>query len=382
MPRHPGLSPSISAMKGAVYSSVASRAAAQDGESYPFHVGDTWLDPPAGCRMADLRVADHPRLYRYAPVRGVPELVEALARRVSTRTGLPTEPEEVLVTAGATGALAALVGALAAPGDEVLILAPYWPLIEGTTCSFHAVPVAVPFFGEVHDARSATEWVAAYRTERTVALYVNTPNNPTGQAIPREWAEALVAWARDEDLWLISDEVYEDYLYEGEHTWLRTLAPERTVSSYSFSKAYGMAGNRCGYAVGPAEAIAGARKVSTFAWYNAPTASQYAALRALDGRGDEWVDRARRLYADVGREAAARLGQPAPQGSTFLFLDVGDQLDGRGLLPFLERCADRGLLLAPGPSFGPYPKHVRLCFTAVPPEATLRGVDLLVRLLG
>jgi N-succinyldiaminopimelate aminotransferase len=384
MPRHPQVAPGVAAMGSSVYSMLAERMAAYPGEVYPFHVGDTWLEPAEGCRMEDLRVAEHPGMHRYAPVQGLGTLIDAICERTRARTGQATAPAEVLMTAGATGGLGAVVGALVAPGDEVLLLAPYWPLIAGIVRSFHGTPVPVPFFAgaEVHDPASAVAAVEAKLTDRTVALYLNTPNNPSGRVIPAAWLEALVAWARRRDLWILADEVYEDYVYAGEHTWTRPLAPERTFSSHSFSKAYGMAGNRCGYVIGPAEAIGQVRKVSTHTFYSTPTAAQIAALRVLGGPGDAWIDSTRRLYAQIGRDAAAALGLPAPQGSTFLFADVAPHLDDRGLLGFLERCADHGLLLAPGPSFGPYPTHVRLCYTAAPPDVTRRGVAALAEILG
>jgi aspartate/methionine/tyrosine aminotransferase len=385
MPRFPSVSPSVAAMPGSVYTALAHRLASHPGEVYPLHVGDTWMEPAESCRMEDLRVADHPGMHRYAPPQGSAELIGALVERTRDRTGLAVGPENILVAAGATGGLGAVAGAIVAPGDEVLILAPYWPLIAGIVRSFHGTPVPVPFL-EVDSAEAAVEAVAARRTERTVALYFNTPNNPSGRVLPRAWIEALVEWARREDLWILSDEVYEDYVYEGEHVYGLPLAPERTFATHSFSKAYGMAGNRCGHVVGPAAVMGELRKVSTHTFYSTPTASQIAAVLALGPAGDAWIARARELYREAGRRAAERLGVPPPQGSTFLFLDVADRLDltpgGRGLDGLLEDCVDRGLFVAPGPSFGPYPTHVRLCFTAAPPEAVARGVDVLAGLLG
>lgn len=287
----------------------------------------------------------------------------------------------MLVAAGATGGLGAVMGAMLEDGDEVLILAPYWPLIPGIVRSFHGVPVPVPVPGPGAPAGDVVAEVARRATGRTVALYLGTPNNPTGRVLPRAWIEALSAWAAGRDLWIVSDEVYEDYAWDGAHTYARPLAPERTFSAHSFSKAFGMAGNRCGWIVGPPRTMSELTKVSTHAFYSTPTASQLAALRILDGRGDAWIEEVRPRYRDVGRRAAERLGLEPPGGSTFLFFDVAERLDGSGLLGFLERCADRGLLLAPGPSFGPYPTHVRLCFTAVEPERTLRGVEVLAELL-
>ncbi len=378
----PKISRSVQAIRGSVYSAQAHRLDRFAGETYPLHVGDTWMEPAEGCRMEDLRVADHPGMHRYTSPHGLPALLDAIVERTRARTGVPTEREDVLVAAGGTGALGAAVGATVEPGDEVLILAPHWPLIEGIVRSFHGVPIAVPFIGTVDSPESAVEAVRTKKTARTVALYLSTPNNPTGRTLPGPWIEALVAWAAAENLWIYADEVYEDYLYEGTHTYTRPLAPERTFSIHSFSKAYGMAGNRCGYVVGPAPVMGELRKVATHTFYSTPTAAQIAACKALGGAGDAWIERARGLYRDLGRDAAARLGLPAPQGSTFLFLDVASRLDERGLGGFLSDCVDRGLFVAPGPSFGPYPTHIRVCFTSAAPEIVRRGIDVLAGLLG
>ncbi len=382
MPRFPHTSPTLADVGGSVYSALAARLARFSGETYPFHVGDTWLEPVEGCRMEDLLVGEHPGLHRYAPPRGLPQLIQALAARVERRSGVPTTPDEVLVTAGATGALGAVMGAILAPADDVLVLAPYWPLISGIVRCFHGQPIAVPTFGAVGSAEAAVAACDRACTGRTVALYLSTPNNPTGRILPPDWVEALVRWARAHDLWIVADEVYEDYVYDGRHAYARAVAPERTFSAHSFSKAFGMAGNRCGYVVGPREKMDELGKVSTHSFYSTPTASQIAAHRALDGRGDAWIQDVRERYRATGTSTARRLGVAPPEGSTFLFLDVAPHLDESGLRGFLERCADRGLLVAPGPSFGPYPTHVRLCFTCAPPEVVERGVEVLAGLIG
>ncbi len=382
MPRHPEVAPSVAAIPGSVYSALADRLAHFPGERYPLHVGDTWMEPPSGCRMEDLTVAEHPGMHRYAQPHGIPDLLAAIVERTRKATGMAVTPAHVLVTAGATGGLGAVVGAIVEPGDEVLILAPYWPLIAGIVRSFHGRPVAVPFYDRVDSPEAAVEAVRERLTPATVALYLSTPNNPTGRVIPGPWVEALVGWAQREGLWIISDEVYDLYQYQGQHVCALPLAPERTFLSQSFSKAYGMAGNRCGYIVGPAGVMGELTKVSTHTFYSTSTAAQLAARRALDGLGDAWVAAAREKYRALGEATARRLGVEAPQGSQFLFLDVAHRLDERGLEGFLEDCVERGLLVAPGPSFGPYPTHVRVCYTAVPPEVVARGVEVLAGLLG
>ena len=382
MPRHPRVAPSVAEIKGSVYSALAHRLETFRGETYPLHVGDTWMEPAAGCRMEDLRVEDYPGLHRYASVHGMPALLDAIVERQVARTGVPTARANVLVAAGGTGGLGAVAGAILEPGDEVLLLAPYWPLIAGIVRSFHGVPRPVAFLGRADSAESAVAIARRERTPRTVAIYWNTPNNPSGRVIPREWIEALVEWAAGEGLWIIADEVYEDYVFDGAHTYTRPLAPERTFACHSFSKAYGMAGNRCGYIVGPDAVMGELMKVSTHTFYSTPTAAQVAALRAMAGPGDEWARAARDQYRETGSRAAALLGLEPPEGSTFLFFDVADHLDERGLMGLLETCAERGLLVAPGPSFGPYPTHVRVCYTAVEPERALRGVGVLAEILG
>jgi len=367
-------------MPGGVYAPSARRRDAS--AACPLNVGDTWLAPFEGGRMEDLRQADHPGLNRYSPTQGIPALVDAIVEKVRSRNRLPCERSSVLVAAGATGALCAAVGMLAAPAEEVLILAPFWPLIRGIVQAFRAAPVEVPFYDRVDSAESAVEVVRARLSPRSVALYVSTPSNPTGRAIPPTWLEALADLARREDLWLISDEVYEDYVYAGEQVSVGRWAPERSLTVFSFSKAYGMAGNRTGYLVGPAEAVAQAEKIGTHTFYSAPTPGQIAGLRALRD-GGAWIENARSLYRPVGEQTAAELGLPRPQGSVFHFLNVSARLDERGISGFLEDCLDDGVALAPGASCGAaYGEWVRLCYTAAPPDEVLAAVRKLAKRLG
>ncbi len=386
MPEFPRFSSSVAAMPGAVYSAVTARLAQYSGEVYPLNVGDTWMEPVEGCRMEDLTVRENPGLHRYTPPAGLPELRRAIAQQVEDSTSLATDPSEVLIGAGATAALSTVVGALVDPGDEVLIMAPYWPLIAGMVTVFRGVPVAVPFFSPTDAPTSAEEAVEAFarrRTDRTVAIYLNTPHNPSGRVLPPEWAQALVAWAEERGLWILSDEVYEPFTYKTVHIPLRPLAPEQIVTIHSFSKTYGMTGNRCGYLVGPRELIAQCNKIGTHTYYCAPRAGQISAFKALQSpAAQSWVSEAREKYAQVGTKAAQILGVPEPEGSTFFFLDVADRLDERGLTGFLEDCADEGILLAPGPSFGPFPTCVRVCFTCAEPAVVLRGFEKLARLVG
>ncbi len=381
MPRAPHRARQVDAMPGAVFSPIARHLGERGGEIVPLHVGDTWMEPFTGGRMEDLRVDEHPGLHRYCETQGVGVLVDALVEKVRDRNGIPCERESLQTCAGATGALASAIGMLAEPGEEVLILAPFWPLIRGIVQAFRATPVEVPFYDRVDSVEAAVEAVRERISARSVALYVSTPSNPTGRVLERAWLEALAELARSEGLWLVSDEVYEDYVYRGEHFSIARAAPERTLTVFSFSKAYGMAGNRVGYVVGPPDAVGAARKVSTHTSYAAPTAGQWAAHAALrDGAG--WVERARALYREYGVAQAQALGLPPPEGSTFLFVDVASKLDERGIWGFLADCVDDGFALAPGISCGAdYASWVRICYTAAPPETVAGAVERLARRL-
>jgi len=376
MPRYPSASQTVEGMPSGVFSKVAHRIALIKGERYPLHVGDTYLEPAEGCRMENFNTTEHPGMHTYAPPRGLPVLLD----RITASRGVVAE--QVIVTAGATGALGALACATVSPGEEVLILSPFWPLIRGIVALHHGVPVEVPILG----MDSPDEILAALEsrvTSKTAALYVNTPNNPTGRIFDSAVLEAIAAFARRHSLWVWSDEVYEGLVYEGSARPMAEAAPERTFSVYSFSKTYGMAGNRCGYIVGPSEAaMASVRKATVHHFYSASTASQLAAAAVLE-LGHAWLSDAVSRYKAAGIKAADALGVQRPEGGTFLFVNVAAALDERGLHGFMVDCIDRGLILAPGSSCGAdYGEHVRVCFTSAPPDVVERGVKVLVDLLS
>jgi N-succinyldiaminopimelate aminotransferase len=373
----PALAEATRAMPGAIYSPFLDRLHERPGKVCPLHVGDTWREPFAGARVDALESGSHPRLHAYSATRGLAALVERIGDKLRKRNGLDHSPREILVTAGATGGLATLAGAVLSPGDEILILAPFWPLIRGIAQAFRARPVEVPFYDRVDTLADAVEAIESRITARTRVLYVSTPSNPTGRVLPGEWLEAWAALARRRDLWIFADEVYEDFVYHGEHVSIARFAPERTASVYSFSKSYALAGQRVGYVAAPERLVEEAHKIGTHLYYHAPTSSQWTAIAALDG-GAAWLAEVRAEAQDVGHRVATTLGLQAPEGGTFLFLDVRERLDARGLHGFLEDCFERGVLLAPGHSCGQdYGGWVRLCYTAAPPADVIAAASLL-----
>lgn len=384
MPRHPLTAASARTLSDRVFSQLARRARGMTERVYGLHVGDTYREPILAARAEMQRTEHTPRLHNYAPVQGEPALLEAIVGRLEPRAGTRIDPENVQVMSGATAGLSVVCETLLEPGDEVLLPAPYWPLIRGIIACRGAVPVEVPLWNRLGDAGFDVEAAFdAMVTPRTSALYLNSPSNPTGQVLPDGVVAALVRVAERHDLWIICDEAYEE-IWFGERRpppiWARSDVQGRAVACHTLSKGYGLAGARVGFAHGPSDVMAAVRGVQTFQTYCAPRPMQLGAARALC-EGDEWLEESRGLYRAAGYRAADVLGLPRPDGGTFLFFDATPHLRDRESTPeLLERCLDRGVLLTPGGACGAaYASWVRLCFTSEPPDAL---EEALARLAG
>jgi len=288
---------------------------------------------------------------------------------------------------GATAGRSVVVTALWDPGDEVLLPSPFWPLIRGIIARRGAVPVQIPFFDRVDNPGFDVESELESRiTERTSALYINTPHNPTGAMLSPATIEAMLRVAARHDLWVISDEAYEEIYFGGERprpVWMYPQAQGRTIANHTLSKSYGLAGARIGFCHGPSEAMRVIRSSQTFGTYCAPRPMQTAATQALR-LGDGWLEEARNLYGEAARLSAEAIGIPTPTGGTFLFFDASPWLSpsDESSLPFLERALEAGVLLTPGSACGDaYRRWVRLCFTSVPLGALEVALDKLSPLI-
>jgi N-succinyldiaminopimelate aminotransferase len=357
------------------------------GQVYPLHVGDTYLEPLAEAQAEAQRTAEHPRLHNYAAVQGDPELIDAIQRKLQRRSGVEVERACIQVMSGATAAIGVIANALLMPGDEVLVPAPFWPLVRGAVTLRGAVCVEVPLFTRLREPGfdPAAE-LEARIGPRTVALYVNSPHNPTGETLSEQQAAAIVALARKHDLWLLTDEVYEDLWFGAaapRSIWALPEARERAIVTHSVSKAYALAGARVGYTHGPPEIMRVIRGVQTFFTYCAPRPMQLGAARALE-HGDAWLAQARALYRAAARRAAEALGLPEPSGGTFLFFDTRThRRAGETAQGFLQRCLAAGVVLTPGAAAGQaYADWARMCFTSVPPDELERALECLRSVLS
>jgi aspartate/methionine/tyrosine aminotransferase len=265
-------------------------------------------------------------------------------------------------------------------------VSPFWPLITGLFLTGGVEPIQVPL-GEARndDMQAALE---AARTDRVRAIYFVTPNNPDGHVMTRPQLEQIAAFAQRHDLWVIADEVYADFVYDGAHLSIATLDGmfERTITSHSLSKSHGLAGARIGYVIAPERVIATTRRVSNHTLYNVPVAMQRAALAGVQN-GEAWIADAAKQYRaarDATHRALSDVGIAAhvPSGGSFFFFDLAPHLNGHSLQELLERGIENGVLVAPGDAFGThFSTWTRLCFTGVPLERTLEGVGRLAKAL-
>ena len=387
MPRFPNVSEHAHSVSHRVYSNLEERAVTKNEHIYGLHVGDTYREPVAAARAERQLSDEHPGLHRYAPVHGEPSLIDAFLTYVEGRHCETLNPELVQVMSGATAGLSVVCQVLLEPGDEVLLPSPFWPLSRGIIATKGAVPAQVPFYTRLDepgfDAESVLEGAV---TDRTVALYINTPNNPSGRVLPGATIDAMMRVAKRHDLWVLCDEAYEELYYDREPpgaVWKRPDIRDRAIAFHTLSKTYGFAGARVGFTHGPEGVMAAIRGMQTFHTYCAARPMQFGGVEALR-HGGEWVEESRSLYRDAGYEAADALGVPRPEGGTFLFVDVSSKL-GPGDVDcsaFLERCADAGVLLTPGRSCGAdYANWVRLCFTSVPPAQLAVALEKLTPLV-
>jgi len=384
MPRHPQTATTAQTLSDRVFSQLAQRASTM-ADVYSLHVGDTYREPLDAARAEKQLTADHPRLHNYAPVQGEPTLLHEIGKHIERRSGHSIDPSRVQVTSGATSGLSIVCESILDVGDEVLLPSPYWPLIRGIIASRGATPVQVPFWDRLGSAADVEARLDAAVTDRTVALYINTPSNPTGQIVPDDVLAAMARIAERHDLWVLCDEAYES-IYFGESppspVWARTDFANRAIACHTLSKGYGLAGARVGFTHGPSEAMSIIRGVQTFQTYCAPRPMQLGAARAL-AEGEAWLAESRRLYGEAGRRAAEALGIAPPEGGTFLFFDATRHLaPGEDIAGFLGRCLDAGVLLTPGSACGAdYSSWVRLCFTSLPPHELELALERLKPLL-
>ncbi len=273
-------------------------------------------------------------LTKYTPPAGTPELRNAIRAKFERENGLKYELDEVMVSTGGKQVLYNGFFSVLDAGDEVVLIAPYWVSYPAQVELTGGVPVVVTapaetgFVPDLADIRAAV-------TPRTKVIVINSPSNPTGAVYPPELIEGVAELAREKDLWIFTDDLYEHLVYEGQFVTAATYAPERTLIIHGASKGYAMTGWRIGFGAGPKALIGAMNRLQGQSTSNANALAQHATVAALNEveKTAAFQREARAAYVerrDVLVEGLNRLGlhTPKPQGAFYVMADATPIAEG------------------------------------------------------
>lgn len=297
----------------------------------------------------------------YVQTAGVPALREAVGSRLERTYGVAAPLERVLITHGAVQAIDAILSAVVGPGDEVLVPDPAWPNYEMQTTLIGATAVHYSLRPDAAFQPDLAE-IRRLITPRTRVIVLNSPNNPTGTVMSPDLVAGIVALAVEHDLLVVSDEVYDEIVFDGTHVNAAALAPDHVASVFSFSKTYAMTGWRVGYTLVPEWLADTVTRILELESSCVSSVTQAAALAAITGPQDAVAHmrdayRSRRDLA-AGMLTGAGIDIVRPEGAFYLMLPLPDGTDSR--LAALDLVA-AGVSFAPGSAFGrSTPHHLRV----------------------
>jgi len=337
---------------------AAARSAGED--IIDLGMGNPDLPPPAHVIEKLCEVAQKPDSHGYSASKGIPGLRKAQANYYGRRFGVDIDPEnEVVVTMGSKEGLASLATAITAPGDVVLAPNPSYPIHTFGFIIAGATIRSVPTTPDENYFRSL-ERAMAFTVPRPSILVVNYPSNPTAETVDLAFYERLVAWAKENKVWILSDLAYSELYFDGNPTpsILQVKGGKDVAVEFtSLSKTYSMAGWRVGFAVGNRELIAAMTRVKSYLDYGAFTPIQAAACAALNGPQDI-VEQNRQLYhkrRNILVEAFGRAGWdiPPPRASMFAWAPLPPALAHLGSLEFSKQLlTEANVAVAPGVGYG------------------------------
>jgi aspartate aminotransferase len=361
-----------------------------------FGAGEPDFPTPAPIVAAAQEACLDPRNHRYTPAAGLPELRDAIAAKTRRDSGLAVPASQVLVTNGGKQAVYQSFATLLDPGDEVLLPAPYWTTYPEAISLAGGVPVEVVCGAEAEFLPSVEQLEEA-RTERTKVLLWCSPSNPTGAVASRELTEAVGRWAVENDIWVITDEIYEHLVYDGaESVSLPVAVPElvdRCVVLNGVAKTYAMTGWRVGWMIGPKDLVKAATNLQSHATSNVANVSQRAALAAVSGdltaveEMKAAFDRRRRTIVSMLSEIDGVVC-PTPQGAFYAYPSVkgllGKEYGGRVIESSAELAEyvldEVEVAVVPGEAFGS-PGYLRLSY-ALGDDDLAEGITRLQKLFS
>ena len=388
MPKFPEFSFRLNELSGSVFEKFLPKMREKGDALVKLHIGDSYLPPPYALPLAKDFLQQHPTFNRYCNTFGVAELRRVIAEKVSADNGIDATPDNIMMTAGASNALVVTMLSLVNPGEEVLVLTPCWPFFPGMVKLAGGVVKEVPCYNRLYDNPdlSLAALLKAHLTDRTVAVYLNSPNNPSGKVLNRSQLQEIADFVKTNRLWLVSDEAYDGMTYdEHQHISIAGLPGMRaqTISIFTFSKVFMFAGLRLGYIAAEAHHLRQMNKALVHLLYSPSTFGQQMMVQPVQNR-HEWSGKFIRDCRETRNRFSEMLQIPhhLPEGAYYLFFDIAPYLQGRDYWQVIEDLLDAGVSVAPGKDFGNgFETFIRLCYAGEPPERILTAAERINKVL-
>ncbi len=395
----PRISARISAISESATLAVDAKAKAMKAAGRPvigFGAGEPDFPTPDYIVEAAIEACRNPRFHKYTPAGGLPELKQAIAEKTLRDSGFQVDASQVLVTNGGKQAVYATFATLLDPGDEVLVIAPYWTTYPEAIKLAGGVQVDV-VTDETTGYLASIEQLEEKLTERTKVLLFVSPSNPTGAVYSPAQVEEIGRWALDKGLWVVTDEIYEHLVYGGAtFSSIATAVPElreRVVVLNGVAKTYAMTGWRVGWLLGPSDVVKGATNLQSHATSNVSNVAQAAALAAVSGdlsavaKMREAFDRRRQTMVRMLNEIPGVVC-PEPLGAFYAYPSIkallGKEIRGRRPASSAELAElileEAEVALVPGEAFGT-PGYFRLSY-ALGDDDLVEGVSRVAKLLA
>ena len=393
------ISKRISAIAESATLKVDAKAKALQAEGkavISYAAGEPDFPTPAHIVEAAIAAAKDPKNHRYTPAVGLPELREAIAVKTKADSGTEITAAQVVVTNGGKQAVYQAFAVLLDPGDEVILPSPYWTTYPEAIALAGGKTIEV-FAGSDQNYMVTVEQLEAARTPKTKAMLLCSPSNPTGSVYSKEQIKVIGEWALANEIWVVSDEIYQNVIYDGKRAYSVTeVVPEMkdlTIMVNGVAKSYAMTGWRLGWMSGPVDAMKAAANLQSHLSSNVNNIAQRAAIAALTGPQAEVkamveaFDRRRHLAVSELAKINGWLA-PMPEGAFYVYSDVrgllGKSWGGKQINTSLELCdyiLDAAeVALVPGEAFGPS-GYVRMSYALGDAQIT-EGIQRLQKLFN
>jgi aspartate/methionine/tyrosine aminotransferase len=310
----------------------------------------------------------------YTPTNGILSLRELLAIKLQDENGIKCTPESVTVVPGLTTGQLLVYLAVLDPGDEIIVFDPYYPPYPHLASMTGARVVYVSTLPTFQPDLAA---IAAAITDRTKLIVINSPNNPSGAVYPESALRAIAALAEKHNLLVISDEIYEHFVYDNKHFSIGSIYPN-TITMNGFSKEHAMTGWRIGYVSGPQEIIDAINELQQYVVMSTSSIAQHAAVAALKSRRSRDVVGKYKYKRDLVVEGLTKAGfsVQGAQGAYYVFVKAPNDLTDT---EFVDRATAQGLIIVPGRAFSQLHGYIRISYGA-DLDTLERGLEIIKKI--